>query len=304
MASMDPVIIEVAINGAVDKARNPNSPQGPDEIAEVAIACIDAGAAIVHNHIDDITLPGQAAADRYMAGWKPVRARHPQAILYPTVVFAETREDRFSHLTALAGPGGSDMSGYDPGSVSFGIGRGEDGLPIRDYVYQNSYEETRFVMELAGELGLPPSMAMFDPSFARGVLAWHRAGKLPRGSFVKFYFGGDLDMMTGGPASTSFGLLPTAKALDAYLEMFKGIDLPWAVAVLGGDLIACGLGRIALERGGHLRVGLEDYCGPGTPSNVELVEAAVALCREVGRPVATPEQAREILGLKSRAMAD
>jgi hypothetical protein len=147
-------------------------------------------------------------------------------------------------------------------------------------------------------------MAMFDPSFARGVLAWHRAGKLPRGSFVKFYFGGDLDMMTGGPASTSFGLLPTARALDAYLEMFEGVDLPWAVAVLGGDLIACGLGRIALERGGHLRVGLEDYCGPGTPSNVELVEAAVALCREVGRPVATPEQARAILGLKSPAMAD
>ena len=44
MASNDPVIIEVAINGAVDKARNPNSPQGPEEIAEVAIACIEAGA--------------------------------------------------------------------------------------------------------------------------------------------------------------------------------------------------------------------------------------------------------------------
>jgi uncharacterized protein (DUF849 family) len=302
MASNDPVIVEVAINGAVSKARNPNSPQDPQEIAEVAIACLDAGAAIVHNHIEDITLPGQAAADRYMEGWRRIRVRHPHAILYPTVVFAETQADRFSHVRALAVPGGSDMGGYDPGSVNFGIGFDDEGLPPRDFVYRNGYDETRFVLSLLDELGMPPSMALFDPSFARAVLAWHRAGKLPRGSFVKFYFGGDYDMIAGGRGGASFGLFPTARGLDAYLEMFEGVALPWAVAVPGGDLVECGLARIALERGGHLRVGLEDYGGPGTPSNVALVEAAVTLCREAGRPVATAEQARAILGLKSPAM--
>ena len=245
MASDQPVIIEAAINGGVSKARNPHSPVTPEEIAEVAIACLDAGAAIIHNHIEDITLPGQAAADRYVAGWRPIRARHPQAILYPTVVFAEDREARFSHLRALAAPGAADMGGYDPGSVNFGIGVDTDGLPPRDFVYTNSYDETRYALALLDELGLPPSMALFDPSFARAVIAWHRAGKLPRGSFIKFYFGGDFDMIAGGPG-TSFGLLPTARGLDAYLEMFEGIDLPWAVAVPGGDVVGCGLARLAL----------------------------------------------------------
>jgi 3-keto-5-aminohexanoate cleavage enzyme len=302
MSSNQPVIIEVAINGAVSKARNPNSPQGPEEIAEVASACLDAGAAIIHNHIEDITLPGQAAADRYLEGWRLIRKRHPQAILYPTVVFAESQEDRFSHVRALAVPGGADMVGYDPGSLNIGMGFDEDGLPPKDFVYRNGYEETRFVMELCDELGLPPSMSLFDPSFARAVLAWHRAGKLPRGSLVKFYFGGDWDMIAGGRGGASFGLFPTANGLDAYLEMFEGVDLPWAVAVPGGDLVGCGLARIAIERGGHLRVGLEDYGGTGTPSNVELVEAAVAACREAGRPVATAEQARVILGMESPAL--
>jgi hypothetical protein len=52
-------------------------------------------------------------------------------------------------------------------------------------------------------------------------------------------------------------LPPTRAALDAYLEMLDGASLPWAVAVIGGDVIASGLARLALERGGHLRVGLE-----------------------------------------------
>ena len=85
--------------------------------------------------------------------------------------------------------------------------------------------------------------------------------------------------------------------------MFEGIDLPWATAVLGGDASATGMTRLAIERGGHVRIGLEDYCGEAAPSNLELLAEAVALCHEVGRPIATPGQARAILGLRSPAMA-
>src|SRR5262249_19620779 len=71
-----------------------------------------------------------------------------------------------------------------------------------------------------------------------------------------------------------------------YLAMLEGTNLAWAVAVIGGDVLASDVARLALERGGHLRVGLEDYAGPRTPSNVELVREAVAPARAVGRPVA------------------
>ena len=79
--------------------------------------------------------------------------------------------------------------------------------------------------------------------------------------------------------------------------MLDGSSLPWAVAVIGGDVVASGLARLALERGGHLRVGLEDYAGPRQPRNVELVDEAVALARSVGRPIASCREAASLLGL-------
>jgi uncharacterized protein (DUF849 family) len=69
------------------------------------------------------------------------------------------------------------------------------------------------------------------------------------------------------------------------------------VAVIGGDVVATGLARAALERGGHVRVGLEDYAGPRTPTNVELVREVVALAAAVGRPVSTAAGAAALLGL-------
>ena len=95
----------------------------------------------------------------------------------------------------------------------------------------------------------------------------------------------------------SFGLPPTRAALDAYLDMLDGSALPWAVAVIGGDVVDSGMAKLALERGGHLRVGLEDYAGARRPRNIELVEEAVALARAVGRPVASCAQAAAMLGL-------
>jgi uncharacterized protein (DUF849 family) len=108
---------------------------------------------------------------------------------------------------------------------------------------------------------------------------------------VKLYFGGDEGFLSG------FGLRPTPTALDAYLELLDGCDVPWAVAVLGGDVVDVGIARIALERGGHLRVGLEDFAGARQPTNEELVQEAVAVANEVGRPVATCDEAAKLLGL-------
>jgi uncharacterized protein (DUF849 family) len=61
--------------------------------------------------------------------------------------------------------------------------------------------------------------------------------------------------------------------------------------------LVSGLARLALERGGHVRAGLEDYAGPRTPSNVELVEEVAALARQIGRPLATPAEAARTLDL-------
>jgi uncharacterized protein (DUF849 family) len=114
---------------------------------------------------------------------------------------------------------------------------------------------------------------------------------------VKLYFGGEWGMWARAPGVT-FGLPPTSHALLAYLDMLEGTALPWSVSVWGGDLMATPIARLALERGGHLHVGLEEHFDPAAkPTNVELVEQAVALVASVGRPLATIADAATVLDL-------
>ncbi|WP_439817504.1 3-keto-5-aminohexanoate cleavage protein [Zavarzinia sp. CC-PAN008] len=298
-----PAIIEAAINGATSRRRNPHVPLLPEEVAADALACLNAGAAIIHNHVETYDLGGAAAAARYRDGWRPVLAAQPDAILCPTIAGGTTPEERWGHFRLLAGQGGATMAVCDPGSVNLAA-VGPDGLPGKpSLVYANAFEDIGALMRLLGEARLGPSIAIYEPGFLRATLAWARAGQLPAGTLVKLYFGGDYSPVDGRRGNVTFGLPPTAKALDAYLEMLEGSGLPWAVAVFGGDVVETGLARLALERGGHVRVGLEDHAGADKPSNRALVEQVAALCREVGRPPASCAQAAEIMALPLRATA-
>ncbi len=64
-----------------------------------------------------------------------------------------------------------------------------------------------------------------------------------------------------------------------------------------GDIVTDGLAQLAIERGGHVRVGLEDYDGPRQPRNEDLVREVVNLAEAAGRPVATPKEAAGMLNL-------
>lgn len=297
-ASMNPVIIEAAINGVTSKEHNPHVPLLPDEIAVDTLACLEAGAAIVHNHTDNPMDPGEGIAARQLEGWRAVFDARPDAILYPTAGFAGDAAARFAHIPILASECDVRMSVFDPGSVNLGD-LDDDGIPggSFDFVYANSYADIRHQADLCRNHSLGPSISIFEPGFLRCALAYHRAGRLPAGSFVKFYFGGTADYLAGGGGGVGFGLPPTPLALEVYLEMMSGCDLPWAVAVLGGDVVESGLAQLAIEKGGHLRVGLEDYAGGRTPGNAELVAGVAEMARAAGRGVATCAQATEILQL-------
>lgn len=299
----EPVIIEAAINGTTTKARNPHVPRDPDEIASDALACLDAGAAVVHNHVDVVGVPGDESAARYLEGWQPVFAKRPDALLYPTTNFGPGVEGAYAHMGPLAASGWLRIGIIDPGSVNLG-GIAEDGLPAAPgFVYANSYGDIRHQAAVCTEHRLGPSMAIFEPGWLRTALIWARAGKLPRGAMVKLYFGGDAGYLTSvaqAQGGATFGLPPTITALDAYSELLEGSTLPWSVAAIGGDLLATPVAKAALERGAHLHVGLEDHAGRRQPTNAELIEEAVVLCKEVGRPVATCDEATEILDLPRR----
>lgn len=295
---MEPLIIEIAVNGTSNKARNPNTPVTPEEVTRDALACIGAGASIVHSHLDDYTLTPEKAAERYLASYRPILAQHPDAILYPTINLGKTIQERFRHIELLAQAGAVKMGFSDSGSVNMARA-GKDGLPGEGGIYANPWSDIEYVMRLQQRLGLGCAISIFEPSFLRSIVVAQRAGILPNGSFVKFYLSGDYNYIDGSKAPPFWGLQPTEKSVNAYLEMMEqaGLDLPWAVTTIGGDVTANGLSELAIRRGGHIRLGLEDYGGPRQPRNVELIEEVTAIARTHGRAVATPAQTLRILGL-------
>ena len=290
-----PVIIEAAINGVGKKTRNLNIPQTPDEIRADAIACFDAGAAIVHAHNHDIRLHGEDAAAAYLEAWQPLLAERPDVLWYPTLCVAPDVHAKIAHHALIAKEVPLHMVAVDPGSTNLGT-PDADGLPVGG-VYANPYDDIRVSLAQCAELGFGPALAIYEPGFLQCTLAYHRAGRLPAGTMVKFYFGGEWGMTAAGRGVT-FGLSPTRNALLAYLDMLEGTDLPWSVSVWGGDLMATPVARLALELGGHLHVGLEEHFDPDRkPTNLELVNEAVALAESVGRPVANFADTRELLDL-------
>ena len=201
----------------------------------------------------------------------------------------------------------------DPGSVNLGAS-GADGWPApMDFVYVNSPNDVRHMAELCRKHGLGPSIAIFEPGWLRVILAMQRAGTLPPGALVKLYFaaGGYLPQ---GPrsgarsepqaseanavAEPSFSVPPIAEGFEMYMAMLRGSNLNWAVAVLGGDIFDTPIAELAVKRGGHLRVGLEDFAG--AKGNVDEVRRAKALCEKHGRKLATCAEAEKLLGLPPR----
>lgn len=292
--SETPVIIEAAINGGSSKRRNKNVPREPTEVIEDAYRCLDAGAAIIHAHNSDYALTGRAAADDYLLAWRTVMDARPDTLWYPTLCGGRDVAEVFEHFRILAAEVPLRIGVVDPGSTNLGRAR-KDGLPT-GVVYRNSYEDIEASFAFCSELGLGPSLAIYEPGFLQTTLAYFRAGRLPRGTMVKLYFGGPYGLFGKGPGVT-FGLPPTANALLAYLDMLDGTSLPWSVSVWGGDLMRTPVARLALERGGHLHVGLEEHSGEREPTNEDLVKEAVALAAEAGRPVANVAETAALLDL-------
>ncbi len=284
MTRKAPVIVEAAINGNTQKTTNPHVPRTPAEITACALECLDRGAAIVHNHNDEPNIGGSARHDHapYAEAWAPVLAKHPDALLHPTVRGMSDDApiaDRYAHLDALHEMGLLPMASADPGVVSIG-----------PYLYGNSAADADYMFAWCRERDIPVHLSVFEPGFLRVALNHLAQGTLPARVKVQLYFGGAL----------AFGLPANTASLDAYTAMLEGSDLPWMAGVIGGDVLDAGFAEAVLRRGGHLRVGLEDFHGEGTPTNEELVVAATRVVRGLGHQVATSEQALQLLSAPRR----
>jgi 3-keto-5-aminohexanoate cleavage enzyme len=290
-------IIEVALNGGILKSVNPHVPRTPDEIVADALACVAAGASIVHNHNDEPTIGGPPSHDPapYEETWRAILAAEPDVMLYPTMRGwgpDTTIERRYSHVVALARAGVLGTTIVDLGPINV-ASVDASGLPHPvDVMYLCTFGDIDYEFRTARDIGLPISLAVFEPGHLRAGLAYVRNGFAPPGSMVKLFF----ESAPIGVAAR--GLPPTRAALGAYLDMLDGFDLPWMAAVTGAPALDPAFARLVLEAGGHLSVGIERTGRGGAPRNVDLVAEAARLCRDCGRPPLTPAGTRAALGLK------
>jgi 3-keto-5-aminohexanoate cleavage enzyme len=297
-----PVILEVAINGSATKKVNATAPETPAEIAQQAIECLDAGAAIVHAHTNKPMEDPDAAAQVYIEAFEPVRRKHPHAILYPTAnfdpaVYHKNRtpwrpEIQSGHYRRMAEAGAANMVLFDTGVVPISVydEKGLRGPADKFWWYGFWPGDDEIVLDVCKDLGTGASISVFEPGWMKNVVAMARAGTLPRGAKVIMYFA-DYDWAGMAP--------PIPEALQLYLHMIEGLDLKWSVGMVGGDVMDTPLARMALERGGNFRVGLEDWWTG--PSNLEQLKRAKELINKVGRPIVTGAEAIKYLDIPFKA---
>ena len=287
------VWLEVALNGPWSRARQPGIPIAVREIVAEGVACAQAGAAIVHVHAyDEATGRQKDDPDLYAAIIEGIRSK-VDAIVYPTLPFAGsadasgemTARARFSAVEALAQRGLLEWAVVDPGTVNISdygeLAAGREGI-----VYANPESHIRHGLALAAAHGFTPSYAVYEPGFTRLGAALARAiPRVPRPVY-RFMFS------TG----FTFGFPPEPFALDAHLALLEreAPGAPWMIAGLAVDVLP--LAAAAIQRGGHLRVGLEDAPFGSTRTNVAWVEEAVRAIRAAGAEPATASHVRAARG--------
>ena len=292
-----PVIIDIAINGERTRDMNPNVPISADEIAEEAIACLDAGASMIHAHNTNTTLTAREGAEDYMKTWRQVLKVRPDALWYPTLVLDnDPSQSGVEHVEILVHELGLSIGCIDPGSVNIGT-HIIDGDPA-GILHNVSLDRISKQCLLYRQLGIGAAMGIYEPGYLRTALAYYRAGKLPKGSSLNLYFIDEYGLLSTDGAC-SCGFPPQPKYLDVYLSLMEGYDIPWFVSVWGrNNKDSRQLLERALSMGGHIQVGLETHYDPDRkPTNIELLKEIIAMAKDAGRPVATSSQARKILDL-------
>ncbi|KAB3534704.1 3-keto-5-aminohexanoate cleavage protein [Alkaliphilus pronyensis] len=269
---MEKLIITAALTGAeVTRELQPNLPITPEEIAEAAYECYRAGASIVHVHARDENGNPTQSYDIYKEIKEKIEEKC-NIIFQPSTGGAvwHKLEERLQPVELKP-----EMATLSCGTCNFG----ED-------VFMNTEEYMEKFAYRMKELGVKPELEIFERGMIDNALRLVKKGLLK----TPLHF----DFVLGVP-----GACPGTPEDLIHMLQFIPKDSTWTVAGIGRHELSLGVMGIIL--GGHVRVGFEDniYYEKGrlATSNAELVERIVRIAKEMGRAVATPDEARDILGI-------
>ncbi len=269
---MDKLIITAALTGAeVTREQNSNLPLTPAEIAEEAHRCYEAGASIVHIHVREKDgAPTQSAA-LFQETMDLINERYNLIIQVSTGgAVGMSAEERLQPVYLRP-----EMATLSTGSVNFG-----------DDVFLNPPAFLEEFARAMQEHGVKPEIEVFDVGMINNALQLVKKGLLTEPLHYDFVMG-----VPGGIPATVKNLLHLVESIPP--------GSSWTVAGMGRFELP--LGTAAVIMGGHVRVGFEDniYYSKGVlaESNAQLVERIARVAEIHGRELATPDEARALLGL-------
>lgn len=274
---MDPLIITVAPVGAeLTPDQTPHLAVTPKQLGDVARKIEDAGASMIHVHCRNDDGSNTHDVARFKAAYDEIRAQSDLIVQFSTGgAIGMTPEERASVLELRP-----EMATLTCGTVNFG-----------DDVFENSFPIMRGILNKMNELGVRPELEIFDRGHLTNAVRLEKEGLLT--------FPQHVDFVLGVPGGLDASVQNLCDLVDALPD-----GCTWSVAGIGRMQLPMAMAALAM--GGHVRVGLEDniyYSKGRLATNEELVARVVRLAGELGRPVATPDQARQILGLARRTPA-
>jgi 3-keto-5-aminohexanoate cleavage enzyme len=266
-----PLIITVAPVGAeLRPEQTPHLPITPAQLGETAARCRAAGASIIHVHCRNDDGSNTSDPARFQAAYDAIRAASDLIVQFTTGgAVGMTPEERAAPLAVRP-----EMATLTCGTVNFG-----------DEVFENSFPIMRGILAAMERYEVKPELEIFDAGHLVNAKRLVREGLLEFPQHVDFVLG-----VPGALDASAAHLIDLVRDLPA--------GCTWSVAAIGRDQLP--MAAIAIAMGGHVRVGLEDniyYAKGRLAANDELVARVARIAAELGRPIASPDQARSTLGL-------
>lgn len=280
-------VVTCALTGVLTNPAMHPVPVTPEEMAQQAREAFDAGASVMHVHVRD-----QAPGRGFMPSWDPdivdevcsaIRDSCPGVIInLSTGVVGSDLDGPLSCLERVK----PEMAALNAGSLNYLKLRRDGNWAWPPLLFDNSVDKINRFLKVMNEHNILPECECFDTGIVRSVELFVQKGMLPDPPHVSLVMG----VASGMPAKASW--LPLLVE-----ELRPGTH--WQSIVIGRTEV-WDVHRKTAELGGDLRTGVEDTFylpnGEKTSGNGQLIEALVACAREAGREIASPEEARTILG--------
>ena len=302
---MNKAIITAAITGAVHTpSLSPYFPYTPDQIVAQAIEAAKAGATVLHVHAREED--GRPTSDPVL--YKDILSRisaQCDAVICMTSGGSVHHgiEERVKPISTLR----PELASLNSGSMNFSFHLLANKVKewkfdweeqylraTEDVVFSNTFKNLGIYGKAMTEAGVRPELEVYDAGQINNIKFMVDSNVLKAPVYLQFVLG-----VLGGLPATADNLV---FLVDSARRAFGEGNFFWSCCATGKSQLP--MIAIALAMGGNCRVGLEDnlYIGPGrlAKSSAEQVGAAIRIAKELGREIATPDEARSILGLKGK----